>query len=103
MLSRQTNEVISELGSSCSSLYSGCSGALRLPVSVASYTWSGRLAMVSAITRTQAYTAETLSLIHISRLDGTGELLQIAIGQRRLGVLRQLRDDHVLKAVSLHI
>ena len=59
MVSRQTNEVISALGSSCSSRYSGCSGALRLPVSVVSYTWSGRLAMVSAITRTQAYTAET--------------------------------------------
>ena len=31
-----------------------CSVAFRLPSSVASYTWNGRLAMVSAMTLTQA-------------------------------------------------
>ena len=38
----------------CDPIYSGCSVALRLPASVCSYTWMGKEAMVSAITRTQA-------------------------------------------------
>lgn len=58
MVSRRMKLVISGLGSSCRSLYSECSVAFRLPVSVCSYTWMGSDAMVSAITRTQAYTVD---------------------------------------------
>ena len=39
MVSRRMKPVISGLGSSCRSLYSECSVAFRLPVSVCSYTW----------------------------------------------------------------
>ena len=59
MTSRSTKDVISVLGSSCRSRYSGCSVAFLLPFSSCSYTPSGRLAMVSEITRTQAYTVDS--------------------------------------------
>lgn len=59
MVSLSTNEVISSFGSSCSSRYSGCLPAFSLPVSVTWYRCKGRLATVSAITRTQAYTVDT--------------------------------------------
>lgn len=58
MVSRQTNDVISALGTSRSCLYSGCSGSLRYRYPLASQVCSGRLAMVLTIARTQAVTAE---------------------------------------------
>ena len=59
MVSRHTNDVISGFGSSWSSFCSGCSSALTPPRSVTSYTFSGRLATVPDITRTQAYTVDS--------------------------------------------
>jgi hypothetical protein len=56
--SRNVYEVISGLGWSCSTLYSGCCTAGSLPCSVRSYRCRGSCATDSASTLMQAYTAD---------------------------------------------